>query len=145
MAIFQIINESKTEDQISNIVSGHFQYWYKFSNLLMVEMLNCLVVAIGWLYWKTLNCFYNIKGLKIPTIYNNKVKYGVWTALACMVAIPCVSLAEVILSDFEIDQMLNWTVLGSTIVAATFFVSFRLIYFRNIFSSVKMSHKAVRR
>jgi hypothetical protein len=33
-------------------------------------VLNCLLLAVGWLYWKGLNSFYNIKGIRSPWLYS---------------------------------------------------------------------------
>jgi hypothetical protein len=107
-------------------------------------MLDCLVVAIGWLYWGTLNCFYKKKGLKMPTIYSNNLKYALAAAVLCMGGVVAVALAVAIVQDPIMVDVLNWLVLGSTVVAMTFFVVFRIVYYRNIFSSVKMRRRVVR-
>ena len=54
-------------------------------------MLNCLVLAIGWLYWGTLHSFYKIKGLKIPKMYGYSVRYVVIAVVIFMVGIVIVS------------------------------------------------------
>ena len=57
------------------------------------------MVAIGWLYWGIVSSYYKIKGLKIPTIYHNKVKYAIIIGLAIMAGIAVVSLIEVVFDE----------------------------------------------
>jgi len=84
---------------MEEIKRGDLNYWYKFSNTLMIEMGNVLVVAIGWLYWGIVSSFYTIKGLKVPTLYHSRIKYAVIAGLAVMVGIVIVSLVEVLFDD----------------------------------------------
>ena len=64
---------------------------------MVIEMLNCLVLAIGWLYWGTLHSFYKIKGLKIPAVYGYSVRYLVIAVVVFMVSIVVVSFLEAIM------------------------------------------------
>jgi hypothetical protein len=41
--------------------------------------------------------------------------------------------------------VVNWMVVAGTLVSTTFFLSFRLLFYRSIFCSVKLSEKAVNR
>ena len=126
-------------------MDNRLEYWYKFSITLVIEVENCLVVSIGWLYWSTLNCAYTIKGLKIPLVYNTRVRYLIMSILVVMGCIMVVSLVEAILIDVRLDKVLNWLILGSTVVSATFFVAFRVIYYQNMASSIQMNRKAYRK
>ena len=91
MVLFQYINESEVGRKVEDVKKDDLEYWYKFSNILMIEMGNVLVVAIGWLYWGIVSSFYKIKGLKVPKLYHSKVKYAVVCGLAIMVGIVVVS------------------------------------------------------
>jgi len=37
----------------------------------MVELLNVLVLLVGWLYWKGLNFFYRVKQLDTPLVFRD--------------------------------------------------------------------------
>lgn len=65
MILFQVINEMGKE----GIVEGKLNLWYKFSEVLFVEVLNCLIVTVGWFYWKGLYSFYKIKEIPAPMPY----------------------------------------------------------------------------
>ncbi len=60
MILFQIANE-ETPAELTN---NQLEKWYKCSEILFVEMLNILMLVVGWLYWKGLNFFYRIKQLE---------------------------------------------------------------------------------
>jgi hypothetical protein len=59
MILFQIANE-QTPAQLTD---HQLEKWYKCSEILFVEMLNVLLLTVGWLYWKGLNFFYKVKQL----------------------------------------------------------------------------------
>lgn len=67
MVLFQIINEQK----VTYILEYGLQLWYRFSEVIFVQLLNSLLLAVGWLHWKGLNGFYRIKEIEPPCIYSD--------------------------------------------------------------------------
>lgn len=69
MLLFTVANEeNKSEDGsvetgVEIILRMKLNLWYQFTHLVVVQLLNCLVVVIGKLYWNSLNSFYSLKGL----------------------------------------------------------------------------------
>lgn len=73
MILFQIINEETPAQLIDN----KLEKWYKCSEILFVEMLNILLLVVGWLYWKGLNFFYRVKQLELepPLPFRDQFRY----------------------------------------------------------------------
>ena len=66
MIIFQMLNEKSN----SEVMSMQLEKWYKFTEVLYVQLLNGVLLCVGWLYWRTLHCFYVIKRLEVPLFYH---------------------------------------------------------------------------
>lgn len=102
-------------------------------------------MVVGWLYWKTLNSFYTLKGLRTPLIYRgcmHNVSIGI---LISLVAIIIAGFIDSIWDYKGLQAVINWLVLASELVSTAFFITYRILYHKNIFSSVKLSKKAVQR
>lgn len=65
MILLQVSNEMGVE----GVISSKLNVWYKFSEVFFVEFLNCLIITVGWLYWKGLYSLYKIKGMSAPFLY----------------------------------------------------------------------------
>lgn len=108
-------------------------------------MLNILVVVIGWLYWKTLYRFYRVKGMKEPWIYGKGVEYVAVGIVALTVGIVTGSFIDSILKVEGMQELINWLMLASELTSTIFFIVYRVLYHQNIFSSVKLSKRTVKR
>lgn len=88
MILFQVINEMGKE----GIIEDRLNLWYKFSQVLFVEVLNCLLVTVGWLYWKGLYSFYKVKEMPAPKPYRANFQYIFFITIAIMIGVIIVGL-----------------------------------------------------
>jgi hypothetical protein len=58
-----------------SIIADHdLNDWYKFSNVLFINMLNLLNLSVGLLYWKASRAYFKYSGITIPTFLGNGFK-----------------------------------------------------------------------
>lgn len=70
MVLFQVVSEWGIEE----VTGSDLQMWYKMSEILVVELLNVLLLAVGLLYWHGLNFFYNVQNLPAPLPFSTAAK-----------------------------------------------------------------------
>lgn len=142
MILFTVSDE---EEGTNTIINNKLNLWYQFTHVTSVQLLNYLEVVIGWLYWKTLNSFYELKGLRTPKLYHNNAKYLIFFILFFIGGIILACVVDSVF-DFEgMQRFINWLMLGSQFISTLFFILFRVLYYRNIFCSVKLSKRSVQR
>lgn len=81
MVLFQVGNESGVA-----ALNTH-SLWYKLSEVVVVELLNAVLLTVGWLYWKGLNSFYNIKQIRMPCIYKDAFRFVFAAVYSYLVAV----------------------------------------------------------
>lgn len=137
MVLFQVVSEWGIEEVIGNSL----QKWYKMSEIVVVELLNVLLLAVGLLYWHGLNFFYSVQSIPAPLPFSVAAKALIFTLAGYCVCSLAFGTYLIFLADSPFLESL--LILISTALCTSIFLYFRIAYYRYIFRSVRLSRRIV--
>ena len=69
MVLFQVVTEDR-----EGLIQKRLNFWYKFIEIVYINIMNALLGTVGFLYWKALRAYYLIAELELPRRYTRSVK-----------------------------------------------------------------------
>lgn len=73
--------------------------WYKWSEVVFINLLNCLNLTVGLLYWKAVRAFYKISQTPLPIMYFSFVKVIFFLLYVMNFVIISISLFMLLITD----------------------------------------------
>ncbi len=87
------------QDDIREAGDHKINLWYKWSEIIFINLLNCLNLTIGLLYWKAVRAFFKISQKPSPIIYFGFVRWVFVGFYIINILIIIVSLAMLLITD----------------------------------------------